>query len=169
MKCYWCRDAATAEAAAKLFSSNLTTEYISHSELMGPRALDPGKWNPEIEKIIRNEILSRLNEPDDAAPGEQTQPIAILEDAGKIVGVFFVTFSRASAVPHAVLEDMVVDGSTRGKGYGSFFMKWIDEECLKRGIKRQFLESGLHNHDAHHLFERQGFKQVSVVMMKEIS
>lgn len=168
MKCYWCQDALTAEAAAKLFSSNLTTEYISHSELMGPRAISPGKWNPEITKIIHDEIIERIAGPLEAEPGEQVQPVAVLEDGGNIVGVFLVTFSRASAVPHAVLEDMVVQESTRGKGYGSFFMKWVDEECLKRGINRQFLESGLHNHDAHHLFERQGFKQVSVVMMKEL-
>jgi GNAT superfamily N-acetyltransferase len=169
MNCYWCREVAQADAAARLFSSNLTASYISHSELQGPRALAPGRWHPEIEKIIREDIRGRVSAADDAAPGEQTQLAAILEDEGRIVGVFLVTFSRAGAVPHAVLEDMVVERNARGKGYGSFFMKWIDQECLRRGIRRQFLESGIENHDAHHLFERSGFKQVSVVMMNEIS
>lgn len=169
MKCYWCRDARTAEAAAKLFSANLTDEYISHSELMGPRALSPGNWHPDIAEVLRKEAAGRIGAAEDAPAGGETRLIAILEDGGRIAGVFFVTFSRASAVPHAVLEDMVVEADARGKGYGSFFMKWIDDECRKRGIRRQFLESGIDNHDAHHLFERAGFRQVSVVMMKEIS
>lgn len=169
MQCYWCRDAKQAEVAAKLFSDNLTSSYISHSELQGPRALAPGKWHPDIARIVRDELLERIDNAEDAADGEQTQLTAILEDDGKIVGVFLVTFSRAGAVPFAILEDMVVDTSLRGKGYGSFFMEWVDRECLKRGIKRQFLESGEENHDAHHLFEREGFKQVSIVMMKELA
>jgi len=169
MNCYWCRDKATAEAAAQLFSANLTSSYISHSELQGPRALAPGKWHPDIARIVRDELVERIDNAEDAASGEQTQLTAILEDEGKIVGVFLVTFSRAGAVPFAILEDMVVDTTLRGKGYGSHFMAWVDKECLKRGIGRQFLESGVENHDAHHLFEREGFKQVSVVMMKEIS
>lgn len=169
MKCYWCRDTAQVDAAARLFSSNLTAAYISHSELQGPRAIAPGKWHPDIARIIREDLAARIGAAEDAPVGGQTQLAAILENDDRMVGVFFVTFSRDGAVPYAVLEDMVVEVDARGKGYGSFFMEWINQECLKRGIKRQFLESGIENHDAHHLFEKQGFKQVSVVMMKEIS
>ena len=46
---------------------------------------------------------------------------------------------------------------------------WIFNEALKEGIKRAFLESGKENHDAHHFFERNGFHQVSIVMMADLT
>jgi hypothetical protein len=35
-------------------------------------------------------------------------------------------------------------------------------------MQRLFLESGVLNHRAHEFFERQGFRQASIVMMRDL-
>lgn len=164
----WCRDERDVARAAQLFHANVSGAYISHSELQSYRALDPKTWNPDFPALIGADIRGRLSNPDDAPAGGTTQLTALLDVEGEIAGVFLVTFSRDASVPYAILEDMVVSPKLRGQGYGSKYMEWIEAECRKRCIPRQFLESGITNHDAHHLFERRGFNQVSVVMMKEL-
>lgn len=164
----YCRDAAEAVAVARFFCANLTRDYISHAELMGPRAIDPQTWSPDIGAVIEAEFAARLKAPLDATPGEQTLLGARLLIDGVLAGAFMITFSRISPVAHCVLEDIVIDANLRGEGLGSHYMAWVEGECRKRSIGRLFLESGLHNDQAHHFFERQGFATTSVVMMKEL-
>lgn len=164
----WCRDAGRAKTLATLFSNNLTSSYISHSELQGDRAIAPGQWVPDIAKVLQNEIVGRVGNPSDPAAGAATQLVAGIRAGETDVGVMLVTFSRAAAVPYAVLEDIVMRADMRGNGYGQQALDWLDLECRQRGINRQFLESGIENHHAHELFERDGFKPVSVVMMKDV-
>jgi len=167
MQFRWCREESEVVPIAKFFCKNITESYISHSELQSYRALAADRWSPNILTLIEEDIRSRLTASLDVQDGERVQLAAILEDQNQLVGVFLVTFNKDCAVPHAILEDMAVDSSRRGRGYGTAFMQWINGECRRRGIYRQFLESGINNRSAHDLFERQGFRQVSVVMMKE--
>ena len=168
MEFAFCRRGADTAELARFFCRNLTAEYISHAELMGPRALDPATWSPDIEAQIRDDFAGRLDAPLDPAPGTQTMLAAELRIEGELAGAFLLTFSRVSPVPHCVLEDIVVDASRRSQGLGARYLAWAEGECRRRGIPRIFLESGLHNHDAHHFFERHGFAQTSVVMMKTL-
>jgi N-acetylglutamate synthase-like GNAT family acetyltransferase len=71
-------------------------------------------------------------------------------------------------IPFIVLEDIVVDSSKRDKGIGQQMLDWIFARAKEEGIARAFLESGKENHDAHHFFERNGFRQVSIVMMADL-
>lgn len=167
-KLSWCRDANVARKLAKLFHDNLTSSYISHSELQGPRALAPGVWVPNIAEILETDILGRLKNPDDAPPGGATMLAASVVADEIIVGVVLVTFSRAGVVPFGVLEDVVISANIRGRGYGQACLDWVTQESRSRGISRVFLESGINNHRAHELFKRDGFEPVSVVMMKEV-
>lgn len=163
----WCRDAAQARRLAKIFAGNITTSYISHSELQGFRAVSPTQWSDDIAQQLEADVVSRISNPLDApAGGQTTLAVALLVDAVE-TGVFLVTFARNSARPFAILEDMVVLPAARSHGYGSQFLKWISQECAARGISRMFLESGIENDHAHHFFEREGFHKVSVVMMRE--
>lgn len=165
----WCRDEKDVGPATRLFTENISESYISHSELQSYRALAPDQWNPSLGRLIEDDIRGRLNNPVDAKPGEATQIAVLAHASGRLAGVFLVTFARDCAVPHAVLEDMVVAPTARSQGIGSKFIRWIENECQSRSIFRLFLESGNNNHSAHELFERRGFKQISVVMMKELS
>lgn len=163
----WCRDAAQARRLARIFAQNITTSYISHSELQGFRAVSPTQWSDDIAQQLETDVVSRISNPLDAPADDQTTlAVTLLVDAVE-TGVFLVTFARNSARPFAVLEDMVVLPAARSHGYGSLFLKWISKECAARGISRMFLESGIENDNAHHFFEREGFRQVSVVMMRE--
>ena len=163
----WCRDAAQARRLARIFAQNITTSYISHSELQGFRAISPGRWSDDIAQQLEADVVSRVSNPLDAPDdGQTTLAVALIVDAIE-TGVFLVTFARNSARPFAVLEDMVVLPAARSHGYGAQFLKWIDKECAARGISRMFLESGIENDHAHHFFEREGFQKVSVVMMRE--
>ena len=164
----WCREITHARALARLFHKNLTTAYISHSELQGPRALAPDRWAPDIAQSIEREVTGRLGNPDDAPANGVTQLAGFLKVDAADVGVFLVTFSRAAAVPFCILEDIVIDSQRRAGGYGKQCLDWLYGQCRARGYTRVFLESGIDNHRAHNLFKREGFGAVSVVMMKQL-
>ena len=54
---------SNAEQLSRFFAQNLTTSYISHSELQGFRAVRPGVWAANIESVLDAEIRQRLVDP----------------------------------------------------------------------------------------------------------
>ncbi len=165
----WCRSQDETKHLEGIFVSNLTAAYISHSELQGPRALTPTSWSPEIAPIIEGDLLKRIDQPLDAAQGEQTKLTAAVSVGSLDVGVFLVTFYRAAPVPFCVVEDMIIASTHRSHGIGHAFMEWISKQSRERGITRLFLESGIANERAHEFFEAVGFRTISIVMMKQLS
>jgi GNAT superfamily N-acetyltransferase len=160
----WCSDRTEAARLAQFFARNVTPSYISHSELQFGRAPAPGQWTADLEAVFKAEIEARLP----CAPGAALR-IASAYAADDLVGMAYVTFNADVPIPFIVLEDIVVDESKRGDGIGQQLMDWILARAKEEGIKRAFLESGKDNHDAHHFFERNGFHQVSIVMMADLS
>ncbi len=157
-----------AEALARVFGDNLTASYISHSELQGRRAVRPGEWAKDIKAVLRGEIAERLREPMDTFPPDDFwQGVIEAREGDAVIGIAFVTVSRKAVVPFGVVEDIVVPAQLRDQGRGEAMMRWIIESLARSGIKRVFLESGITNHSAHHLFERLGFETVSIVMMRD--
>ena len=165
---HWCRTASEAGVLSRLFSSNLNAPYISHSELQGRRAISPGVWSPDIAEQIDADVLSRIDNPLDAAADAETSLVVAATFHGCPAGVFLITFSRKASVPCCIIEDMIVDPDHRGQGIGSAFMGWINCQCRDRSITRLFLESGIDNEHAHDFFDATGFRKISVVMMKEL-
>jgi ribosomal protein S18 acetylase RimI-like enzyme len=157
-----------ARVLAHFFSSNVTPEYISHAELQGYRALARSRWSPDLEERLRVEINARLNDESEAFPSAVTWQGVIegRDNNGALVGVAFVSISHDCNVPHGIIEDIIIDRWSRGKGHGETMMRWLLDNFERSGIARVFLESGLSNERAHHLFERLGFKTISVVMMR---
>lgn len=156
------------EALTRVFSNNLTTSYISHSELQGPRAMRPGEWSGDIKAVLRREIAERLREPMDAFPAaEFWQGVIEAQEDGAIVGIAFVTLSRKANVPFGIVEDIVINAKLRDHGRGEAMMTWMIDTFQRAGVSRVFLESGITNDSAHHLFERLGFETVSIVMMRD--
>jgi GNAT superfamily N-acetyltransferase len=157
-----------ADALATFFSKNLTTSYISHSELQGRRAVRPSEWAKDITSVFRAEIEARLKEPIDSFPADRYwQGVIEARDETGLVGIAFVTLARDANVPFGIVEDVVVDTKLRGQGRGEVMMHWMIETFGRAGVTRVFLESGITNESAHHLFERIGFKTVSIVMMRD--
>jgi ribosomal protein S18 acetylase RimI-like enzyme len=158
---------SNADALTELFSASLTASYISHSELQGGRALAPGQWAPDIKAILHREIDSRLREPLKAFPKRDWFGVVQAFDDGALVGLAFVTVTGSAPTPYGVIEDIVIDSARRKAGFGEKFMRWILDAFAQAGIRRTFLESGITNDRAHHLFERLGFKKTSIVMMRD--
>ena len=53
----WCRDQAMAPALARFFVAHAPPAYISHAELQGGRAEDPGRWAEDLERRIVVDVL----------------------------------------------------------------------------------------------------------------
>jgi GNAT superfamily N-acetyltransferase len=163
----WCQDPDRTGELAEFFARHVGPEYISHSELQGPRALSPNQWRAGLPEILREEIEPRLAQTK-AAPSPSSQPILVAERDGALVGLSFVTFAGAAGVPFAIVEDLIVIPEMRSSGIGKAILDWIVAEAKIRNIHRLFLESGVQNEHAHHFFEREGFHTVSIVMMRSL-
>jgi GNAT superfamily N-acetyltransferase len=161
----WCTDRDEIDRLADFFSRNVTQSYISHSEVQYGRAAAPDKWIADLHGKFAAEIAERIPYRPDAA-----QCVArAIDEKGQLIGIAYVTFNELVPIPFFVLEDIVVERGNRGTGIGQQMIDWIFSEARRRGIKRAFLESGKDNHDAHHFFERNGFYQVSIVMMADLA
>jgi GNAT superfamily N-acetyltransferase len=163
----WCTDPMDAETLGQFFASNVTPDYISHSELQGPRALDPQTWAPNLVQTLSDEIRLRVNQA--AADGMDQAPILVARAQSIIVGIALVSFFPHANVPYVIIEDLVVAQAERGRGTGQAMLQWIFARAIDAGCGRAFLESGLQNKHAHHFFEQQGFRPCSVVMMKPLA
>lgn len=154
-------EAASAAELAGFFATNLSPNYISHSELQGYRASKPDRWAVNIDDVILTELTRRL------ATRRKNPTRFVIEGRrrGRVVAIALLTLTRRSLVPYAILEDLVVDKKARGRGYGKQMVDWISALVRGKGIHRLFLESGKDNRDAHSFFEKIGFKPISVVMM----
>ena len=163
----WCHDATAEDALCKLYLDNVSADYISHSELQGERADAPGNWRADLPEIIRGEIRAALSH--DWEHGDSTL-LAVASAGDDIVGMALVsidTRQRASK-SFAALDDLVLLPSVRGSGIGSLLVEWVASELRSHGIARLFLECGAHNLTAQSFFQGRGFKQVSVVMLREL-
>lgn len=166
---HWCSDAGISRDLARFFAANVTTAYISHSELQGPRALDADQWRPDIVDIFAQEIETRIaREGGKISDRATSYPVMEARRGEHLVGIALVSLFLEAPVPYAILEDIAVETALRGQGIGKAIIDWVALEASKHGCERIFLESGKNNHRAHELFEREGFSATSVVMMKPL-
>ena len=76
--------------------------------------------------------------------------------------------SSEIGIPASLREKEMVGGRRPDRVRGKAILDWIADEARRREIGRLFLESGVRNERAHHLFEHEGFHVVSVVMMRSL-
>jgi GNAT superfamily N-acetyltransferase len=162
--CAWCRDPAMAEPVAAFFVAHVDPSYISHSELQFGRAVAGDRWADDLAVRMRGEAARAITEPDRPA----RRCLALMRRGGELRGLAFVSFDDAAPRPFATLDDLVIDRDTRGAGDGRALLDWVAAQCRAAGFSRLFLESGLDNARAHHFFERQGFVQTSIVMVRDL-
>jgi GNAT superfamily N-acetyltransferase len=153
----------------RFFAANIEPSYISHSELQGPRALDPSHWRPGIQEILTRELEARIRALQDAGDVHQyPQPVFAAKRAGDLLGLGLISFFPKAPVPYAILEDIVVAEKDRNLGIGRRMLEWAVLEAKSQGCARMFLESGVDNHDAHDFFHKHHFSICSVVMMRQL-
>jgi GNAT superfamily N-acetyltransferase len=166
----WCDDPRDAEELGRFFAANLSREYISHSELMGLRALAPGVWSEDIVRILTDDFAARCGQGHGTPPpgGETKHALAARLDC-ELIGIAMLTFSSGGRTPFGIIEDIVVSRKARGRHLGAQMMEWILDAFARAGLTRAFLESGGQNDEAHRFFARWGFEAVSVTMMAELA
>ncbi|WP_410210371.1 GNAT family N-acetyltransferase [Aquirhabdus sp.] len=164
----WCQtaDPDLIDTLTHFFVSHINPSYISHSELQSGRAITTDQWHNNIPEFIRNDFIEALIVNNDPTPSIATAR----DDSGALIGLVIISFPdrRFEHTKFAVVDDVVVSPYARGLGVGKKLIAWIAGHLKAAGIQRLFLESGVNNHGAHTFFEQQGFKQVSLTMMREL-
>ncbi|WP_323015885.1 GNAT family N-acetyltransferase [Devosia sp.] len=164
-----CRTSGDAALWADFFVRNLTDSYISHSELQSSRTGPDGRWSPRIREEIESELLACIAQADaDRATAPRWNGAFTLRRDDQLAGLAMVLYDRGGPAPFGVIEDMLVATDLRGHGLGSALLDHVVEDMRRAGLRQVFLESGIDNGGAHHMFERRGFRQVSVVMAKSL-
>ncbi len=159
----WCNERKEIDRLADFFARNVTQAYISHSELQFGRAQAPDKWVANLATKFKTELEARI-----PAQASAARRVASAYREDELIGIAYVTFNTDVPIPFIVLEDIVVERGKRSNGIGQQILDWVFAQARQEGIKRVFLESGKDNHAAHRFFERNGFREVSIVMMADL-
>ena len=85
--------------------------------------------------------------------------ILIAKDDDKILGMVNLLFTESTALGSkvALLEDMVVLSSSRGRGLGSQLIDYAISEAKKAGCKRITLLTDIENTKAQSFYQKKGF------------
>ena len=92
---------------------------------------------------------------------------------GAVVGYVFGGIEGADYMvlrgPAGVIYDLVVDPDHRQQGIGKMLMDAALRVLAERGAPRAVLSTAEKNVNAHHLFEREGFRRTMIEMTRELS
>ena len=150
-------DRSPIPSLARFFAANVSTCYISHTELWSGRARDFAHWVPGLTRVIQKELRETFR--------DRGKRIAVIERDGELVGMaVIVDLGR-----YALLEDIVIKRERRGVGVGRALVRWIFAELRTAGKSSIFLESGGRNVVAHRFFQKQGFRRVSIQMCRRLA
>lgn len=153
----WLTDKTRVKELVDFFITHKTDSYISHGEMISGRAIDTHHWNPDLDVILTEQLLTDFN-----SDGSSKLNILIAENENaEIVGMMVFNVINSPFKKYAILEDMLLDQSVRGQSLGSKLLEKAIEESKKWNISFILLESGVNNHGAHQFFNRYGFKKVS--------
>ena len=89
------------------------------------------------------------------------QTLLVAEEDGAVVGMAcYIQVPNLSHVgrPYAFVEDVVVDASMRGRGYGEALMQRAIELARAAGCYKLVLTSNKARTDAHRFYRRIGFR-----------
>ena len=161
----WYKDTTNVSQFADFITDNIDPEYISHGELQAGRAVDREHWNPNLRNILREEISALIS---GKSSTHSIGRFAVARLPESIVAVMLVEIYNRTYSPYAILHDVVVARSYRGKGIGTQLLSWLEKQLKDEGAERIFIESGIDNMRAHDFFSTNGFKRCSLVMFKDL-
>jgi len=94
--------------------------------------------------------------------------ILVAENDGRLVGMVNILYTVSTVLGGrvALLEDMVVDPSTRGTGIGSKLLNTAIETCKTNNCKRITLLTDQDNINAQRFYERHGFQQSTMIPLR---
>jgi GNAT superfamily N-acetyltransferase len=117
--------------------------------------------------VATNDSVADANHADYAAAlaaidADPNQEMFVLEDAGKPIGCFQLSYLPGlmrRGMWRGMIEVVHVSESERNRGYGSQMMRWALERCRERGCGMVQLTSNKKRTDAHRFYERLGFSR----------
>lgn len=102
--------------------------------------------DPWTEESLRNQFLN------------DNCIFSVYEEDGKMLGYAFGTV----IIDEGELYRIAVSHEARSKGYGELLLKRFVEKCRVRGAEKIFLEVRSRNVPARRLYEKTGFKEISL-------
>jgi len=159
--CCWVSTDNSLETIAEFFVSNVSTEYISHGEIIDGRALSESEWSPDLKRIMLREFSACVEHYRD-----RTLRLAIMNRNDELLALSIVGLVGDFPEVHAWIHDLVVKRDLRGSGIGAKLLSWVEEQLRSEGVPLVFIESGVSNTNAHSFFERFGYIPCSQVMKK---
>lgn len=142
---------------------------------MNIRAMQAGDFaalEPMMRAFYASEAMDHPLEPkifradfDAAVRGDSTLRGLVLEDEGGVFGFSFLTIYFSSEVGGETvqIEDLYIDASRRGRGYGRQYFEWVFARYPR--AKRFRLEVSQANRRAARLYERLGFSTLPYQQM----
>lgn len=96
----------------------------------------------------------------DAIASDPRNRLLVAEHAGIVAGSFQLTFvpdMQPDGREVAIIENVIVDAASRGRGIGATMMRWAVEESRRHGCAQVKLTSNNARNDAHRFYQRLGF------------
>ncbi len=124
-------------------------------ELLDQLRSEPGHEN--VGQPVAREYTAAFDE----IEADGKQHLFVLEVDGVVLGtlvLIIVPNLTHHGRPYAIVENVVVDASARGSGYGERLMRPAIDEARAAGCYKIALTSGLHRAEAHRFYERLGFR-----------
>ncbi|HEV2218573.1 MAG TPA: GNAT family N-acetyltransferase [Candidatus Dormibacteraeota bacterium] len=106
--------------------------------------------NPQLKPLTTERLSGVIRDP-------ATTLLVVRED-GRIAGAAAVLVYATPAYVKARIEDVVVDGKSRGKGVGEALVRRCIEVARERGAEIVELQSARWREVANRLYPRLGFK-----------
>jgi GNAT superfamily N-acetyltransferase len=92
--------------------------------------------------------------------GDPNTELFVSELEGRVHGTALVSLCADvmfGIQPFAVVENVIVEESVRGKGLGAALFRHIEAFCLAKNCSKIMLLSSIHRVQAHRFFEQAGF------------
>ncbi len=156
----WVTDPELVKPATDFFLANLSQEYIAMGEYTSGRALPDGGWKSDLADIITLELSQALR--------GTSKKLALAKSEGNLVALAVVSFSDQNGFAHAMLDDLITRSDIRGEGLGAQVLGWIESALVKQGVRYLALQNGSQNLAGQRFFERQGYRSITTLRMKEL-
>ena len=107
-----------------------------------------------LEKIIKDKNKGR---------------ILIIKDKNEVIGMINLLFTISTALGGdvAIIEDMVIKPTKRGKGFGSRLISYAIEFAINNNCKRITLLTDTENTRAQKFYKYHGFNRSSMVVFRK--
>ena len=147
-----------------------SAQYDSFIDALLPEYADDhvraGNWS-EAEALSRAQAQIKELLPEGAATAGH-HLFAVCEQGEQIGGLWFGVRERGGQ-PAAFIYDIQIFEEFRRRGYGAQTLAALEEEARELGLSEISLHVFGGNQAARHLYAKQGYAEVDVVMSKTIS